>query len=173
MSKKQDNRRLWWIIIQQVIWDANWSIHKKIHEKTKSSQIIIEIDLEIRSCKFGITQTTTQSRNSQCNCKKLLTRQDLFFFLVKNPMNNYLIFILGQMKHYSETDLKILVKFVSFIHNWWKWKKICLRAIFFQLLWFFWCCAKKSNGGELRNSVGKLLESPQDRIWGSDGGFGA
>ena len=74
-------------------------------KKLNKIKNIIEIDLEIRSCKFAITQTTSQSRNSHCNCRKLLMRQD-FFFLVKNPMNNYyyLILILGQMKHYSENS---------------------------------------------------------------------
>ena len=61
---------------------------KKKRKKLNQVKNLIEIDLEIRSCKFGITKTTTQSRNSQCNCKKLLTRQDLIFFLVKNPMKH-------------------------------------------------------------------------------------
>ena len=90
MSKKQYIRRLCQIItIQQVIWDAFRALNsRKKMKKLNQVKNLIEIDLEIRSCKFGITQTTTQSRNSQCNCKKLLARQDLFFFLVKNPMNN-------------------------------------------------------------------------------------
>ena len=68
------------------------------------------------------------------------------------------------------TDLKILVKLVSLMKM---EKKICLRTIFFSYCGFFDAVQKNSNGGELRNSVGKLLEDPQDCIWGSDGGFRA
>ena len=65
MSKKQYIRRLCQIItIQQVIWDAFRALNsRKKMKKLNQVKNLIEIDLEIRSRKFGITQTTTQSKN--------------------------------------------------------------------------------------------------------------
>ena len=92
-------------------------------------------------------------------------------------MNNYLILILGQMKYYSENShdrpqnfgetCVIYPKLINME------KKYVLGQFFFSYCGFFDAVQKNSNGGELRNSVGKLLEGPQDCIWGSDGGFRA
>ena len=64
MPKTQYIRRLCQITIQQVIREAFCALNsRKKMKKLNQVKNLIEIDLEIRSCKFGITQTTTQSKN--------------------------------------------------------------------------------------------------------------